>query len=726
MKLCFALACCVCAVACASHAQTYSYAVASENLMTADELYPSKSSSKVAFSGIDLSQWRVAGGALRGAYCASSNPNGLQAYAYHEYRTNGIYDVQLQGQDGGNIKGVKVRLWQVGGDVKVQALDAAYAQTGDGFRLGVDFDLDRTGSQGVATAYNAAGYGVMKLVLARLDSDVAAADVYAEGDEVMVTSKYSRATIDASSAFSSAVPAMKASVGSRLALTNLTDCSLGDVFRGNGEFRLEATESAAEPFGSKFEGWNCTQWTTLASNALLSDVTNVTADALYYFASSNTVVKSYYFVNNGLTARVQMQCADSDYVRCIIVDLRQSGANIQAKMLSPARYQYKKGLGYDFERQSYTGTIGIQGPGSGYGLWNLGVAFPSRRATVNLTASLRYAAATNADFTVGRNVVLKLSGTDVPPYGGKFTVLSGGRLFPAVTGPAWYGFSGGHVQYEVLESGELFVPYANFSSSYSTQKFHVRGGTVHFTFQSSSAPTDDSGNYLNFITLQDGARLVGRMPRVGYQSNPIWKVRGSSPSFIDSGILLAPGNTRTMTLDVADVTRDAAADLHIGYKIADWPNESKTSIKKTGSGTVSVECPCSYAQPTYVTAGTWLLAANATTAGTMVMSLGGGTLAAAASTTNAFAALNLTANSMIALGEGASLSFADTSATAWTSGVQLSVTGDMAKAELRFGSSSAGLTAEQLACVRVNGKKAVLDEGGRLLQYTGGLLVIFK
>ena len=111
-KLCFALACCVCAVACASHAQTYSYAVASENLMTADELYPSKSSSKVAFSGIDLSQWRVAGGALRGAYCVSSNPNGLQAYAYHEYRTNGIYDVQLQGQDAGNIKGVKVRLWQ--------------------------------------------------------------------------------------------------------------------------------------------------------------------------------------------------------------------------------------------------------------------------------------------------------------------------------------------------------------------------------------------------------------------------------------------------------------------------------------------------------------------------------------------------------------------------------------------------------------------------------------
>ncbi|MBQ6328710.1 MAG: hypothetical protein IJI35_06815, partial [Kiritimatiellae bacterium] len=94
--------------------------------------------------------------------------------------------------------------------------------------------------------------------------------------------------------------------------------------------------------------------------------------------------------------------------------------------------------------------------------------------------------------------------------------------------------------------------------------------------------------------------------------------------------------------------------------------------------------------------GTFRLgASNVANADTLKFKLDGGALAAAAGTANLLGALTVGANGGgIALGDGATLSFADSSATAWTAGANVVVSG-FAESAIRFGASEVGLTSAQ-------------------------------
>ena len=101
----------------------------------------------------------------------------------------------------------------------------------------------------------------------------------------------------------------------------------------------------------------------------------------------------------------------------------------------------------------------------------------------------------------------------------------------------------------------------------------------------------------------------------------------------------------------------------------------------------------------------------------------------ASDTENAISNLTLQADSAISLASGAMLAFGDTSAMTWTAEKRLVVSG-LDEGTLRFGTSAAGLTENQVKAIRVlkNDRlhKAVLDENGYLRQVDSGLMILFR
>ena len=126
--------------------------------------------------------------------------------------------------------------------------------------------------------------------------------------------------------------------------------------------------------------------------------------------------------------------------------------------------------------------------------------------------------------------------------------------------------------------------------------------------------------------------------------------------------------------------------------------------------------------------GTFRLgASNVANADTLKFKLDGDALAAAAGTANSLGALTVGANGGgIALGDGATLSFADSSATAWTAGANVVVSG-FAESAIRFGASEVGLTsAQRRRFVTPDGKRLYVSSDGYLTTQRRAFGLILK
>ena len=107
----------------------------------------------------------------------------------------------------------------------------------------------------------------------------------------------------------------------------------------------------------------------------------------------------------------------------------------------------------------------------------------------------------------------------------------------------------------------------------------------------------------------------------------------------------------------------------------------------------------------------------------MDVSLEGGSFAAAADTVNTLGELAVSADAGIAVSPGATLAFADSSATSWADGVRVDIVKDKTST-VRFGESASALTAKQIAAIRVNGYPCRLDETGCIKEYAGTVIIL--
>ncbi len=125
------------------------------------------------------------------------------------------------------------------------------------------------------------------------------------------------------------------------------------------------------------------------------------------------------------------------------------------------------------------------------------------------------------------------------------------------------------------------------------------------------------------------------------------------------------------------------------------------AVKQIGSATVTLAAANNYAGATTLTAGTLVLGRSGALPSRSPVSIGSATLNAGTYTHSA-GTIGITGVATIALGLGATLAFADSSAQTWIGSLEL--TGNFVSGtSLRFGTTSSGLTVAQLDRIHVTG-----------------------
>lgn len=257
------------------------------------------------------------------------------------------------------------------------------------------------------------------------------------------------------------------------------------------------------------------------------------------------------------------------------------------------------------------------------------------------------------------------------------------------------------------------------------------GGVVKVEIDAGTLDIGTSISYLNQLTLMNGATVTGTRFVSGYDTIvPSYYLRtcGAEPCTIACCHQLAGRGSGWAR---CNYYYDLDADLHLqgalgfygGFIDVVKRGPATLSLERRGDSTSGVTpLDCTFR----IEEGALALMADGALLRTNEVTLAGGSLTWGACT-NSLGTLGLAADSTLAVGEGC-VTFADSSAAAWTAGAKLAVTGDvpvLAKGHVRF--LGTGLTDEQLGAMRYNGELHVrLDSEGYLLSSVPPLMIIFR
>ena len=282
------------------------------------------------------------------------------------------------------------------------------------------------------------------------------------------------------------------------------------------------------------------------------------------------------------------------------------------------------------------------------------------------------------------------------------------------------------------------------NSTFGTnQVLTVNGGTVEFGVGDPN--TADFGTALAQVTLRDGARLVNRSSsasrslRIGrVVHDKCWVIGGVSPSTNEVPVqFMGAGNyvILTNTFNVAqtgDGTYDADFVTTQVFDEYSGSDPYKTNVlRKIGLGTFRFDA--AYKVPGWVELEQGLIRLGksnlwGTNKNRPVLNLRGGGLSFVSGTSNTMGEIRLYENASLVVENGATVKFPDLSGVAWTSGKTLNITmprsGQEFLATVQFGSDATALTAQQLSQIRVNGRKVLIDDSGRLVP--GGMMLIVR
>ena len=170
------------------------------------------------------------------------------------------------------------------------------------------------------------------------------------------------------------------------------------------------------------------------------------------------------------------------------------------------------------------------------------------------------------------------------------------------------------------------------------------------------------------------------------------------------------------TVEVADGS--AAIDAVLSGALS-----GDSELVKTGAGTLKVSAAQNY-RALRVKAG-GLIAANGCFAASnaIPVTLASATLGGTAGGSNAFGALTLTGDCVLAVADGsAAMSFADCSQADWGTAT-LTIQGKLADNKLRFGTSGAGLTAAQVASITAPNASVRMTAEGYIRLLAKGTLI---
>lgn len=669
-------------------------------------IYPSylTTSPVVIFTGATLADYISAGGIMGGGYVTGGT---APATVYYFVNNGSIATYQLQAYNGGYTKCVKVVLTQSGADI---AARADYAKYVDGYQLGFNFEEGGTGGT-VATALLSNGYGVaVTELIAPFALSLTRSNTYSgsttisngilrlDGNGQLGSGSYTGNIVNA---------------GVLLYNSDSNQVLRGNI-SGSGSLQKNAASKilASLTYSAFLPPTPATA--TIFPKTRLADC--VAADG-YLGGSSitggRTSGDAFFFTNNGTVATWQLQTTnDVPWTKCVKIQLTQSGNDVTACVLYAKHINNSGVLGYNFDNGGINDSIATSAGVANYGAAETTLTF-YRYPKLTISGANSYTGGTLVN--VG---TLEVSGTTASlPTTGGITVNSGGELRLSVPGdPGTSGSVGGNNP--IFVNGGTLTINGMFNAGHS-RPIAVDGGVINSTISAN----DDNSNYMNNLTLMNGASIIGYKIRVGYVSTPKITVIGTNACSISAGINMVKNGETPLTFSVADVTGNSAADLIISGVIRDYTGAAYQNmpIIKTGAGTLSLSGANTHIGIININAGTLALERNGSLNTGNPVVLNGGALNMGGFT-NSVGTLTLSSNSTVILGSG-TIAFANSSAKTWSG--TLTLTGTLAEKSVRVGTDNTALTLGQLNAIFYNGgAKVRLDKDGYLTTNSPGTLIL--
>lgn len=690
----------------------------------------------------DTGDWKViaAGKTLADydVFCTVYNGNHASdvisgtAYPTYVKEEGGVRTMQLPVLGGSYTKVCKIALKQDGANIVAQHIWAKYCE---GNRLTEDFDNqgEAQGVHGYSIATETTtGYGVDTLELhpkgeiaslqVQIGSPVAVNTVAVSGGADLTAPSV---TLDATlpeTSVTEGVLTIKGGVGEAFGLSAV-------VSGANGALRFVSTggkptegESTYEKEVRIPEGFSDSY---VIPNTRLSDIVG-----LHGWTGGGSIGKyegdAFFFERRGDFATCQFQFHEGPFLKCVPVEMKQVGANVQVRsqygmyiesQLQPGEYKFTGGEGKVYNQQYAIDKLRLSLSAKAGEYDPMLVALDGKNSTTSSTLAFDGGESGAVAATLSTDAALPQDAKGVVEIGSGALV----RLNYGKSGP---GDVKAQNTFRVLPGGE-FRHAGSFSIGHK-QNFEIVGGRVGFG--TSSASSEDAATYIGGLIYRDGAETYGASPRIGCDcAVRTLKVGGTSPSVSHNGLIITyTYSYGYYTFDVEDVTSSEAVDFTIEGAVRNYDNgyNGYGKLKKDGAGTLRLMAPCTSAYgPFLLQKGTLELGASGVfAAATMNATLADGTLAALADTANSCGVLDITGDAAISLGAGAELEIG--SIGTWTEGKKLAVTlADGAR--LRVG-TSACLSAAQLRRIRVNGLRCAQDESGYLSGYRSGMMLLFR
>ena len=303
-----------------------------------------------------------------------------------------------------------------------------------------------------------------------------------------------------------------------------------------------------------------------------------------------------------------------------------------------------------------------------------------------------------------------------------------------VENPAW-------TQYRVMTNGTLALNGTWQTGNYDA--IDLVGGTLSLRECESAV---DSGSYISYVTLMNGALVKGKPARVGsVAQRGNWIVTGDSPSYCESGFVVtaAGGDVeRTFWLNVNDVAE--GSDFFVTGNIADFGTVYGNSgywnahVVKDGLGTMEISGDVTLPNEICVSNGVVKIADGCTFGVSRKRStangdgsekkaeiwLAGGALETAAGATNTLGkVVAKMRNAPLNLGDGSKLTLAGFE---YEAGASLLVSDNLGNgATLCVEGYPVGKDIKGIRC-GADGKRVKVGEDGSLVAHRPGLAIVIR
>ena len=425
--------------------------------------------------------------------------------------------------------------------------------------------------------------------------------------------------------------------------------------------------------------------------------------------------KVFFFENNGVEATCQVQI-NQGYNKCAMLRFSNKNGDLVCKVTAS--------IAQDLSKAPVDGSYDYRVEGHKYeGNYNV------RKMTLHFlehaTAMLSCTGNTMADsvFNVTNELRLTVGNVTSLPATGEVHVWSNSVL--TLTAGSVTGQNGGNAAY-----------YAHPGACIVASATHAIGRDINsgLTLDAADLLFSAEPGYCNILTLKNGSHVRTTNPAKGIMcvyrwEKALWTVDGLSPSFVDCKLRVAIESWSgcRFKLDVKDVTGDADPDLYLKGSIEDYDTNLHHFgvVEKRGTGTARHDAVNTVEHGVAILAGEWLLGTNLAMNATQPLELAGGTLGVAENCSNGVGIVTLKADSGIRLEEGSVLTFADqSSATGWTEGKTITITGAFHPGMIRFGTAASALRPDQRRAFRFEGHALGIDANGYLVEPPGLVLIV--